>query len=327
MTRQAWVCVHDHTGGAASHAARCRGAVRATPNITHVPAEVLPAGTLVEGGPYPGIGRRDMALAAGVRAHDRAQCPAPECRAAEGRASRQALEAFETARDLRAHLAGGGVDGHAADMIVKATAPARHERRAEWAYTAALAWAADYYGPTPRDPERAREIEAGAWLACVLDAHGVGGPFDAGGLGGDRHPAFREIAARRGTAAGDAWCAAIDAAAQRLRAELGSPCVHLVPATSHQWRGSDGKWHLSDDGDPWVISTVRLSSPALNVQIQAREEQARWLRALALRELLAGLGLATPARAGWWCTCGCVSAGALALFANAAQAAIEGAEG
>lgn len=111
-----------------------------------------------------------------------------------------------TARALRESLEARGVIGPAADLMVKLTAPTRHEARVK----AALA-ACDV------DPTLKGE-DAEIATVCLLDRIGVGGRAGLDGAGTSRHPALGAVgAASKQSGAGPAWTAAITEAALRAQ--------------------------------------------------------------------------------------------------------------
>ena len=142
------------------------------------------------------------------------------------------LKEVDTAKEVYAELESTGVIGKAAELVVKRTAHHRQARRARAAYEAAVAWARGLWG-FDRDAVPGREavadeshaavldelanVAASAWLACVLDASGIGGHMGLEGAKRERHPAFRCAAPKWGT--GECWTAAIRKAGDRLESE------------------------------------------------------------------------------------------------------------
>lgn len=128
-----------------------------------------------------------------------------------------------TAREIRSRILEAGGSEEAADLAVKATAPARHRTRVEATYRAALAWGED----VTHDPDRGDPVQHGhlhAALLLALDAIGEGGDVEGGSEPTSaRLTAFARLGkGRRGASDGGAWMAASACAFERIRSDVWS---------------------------------------------------------------------------------------------------------
>lgn len=200
------------------------------------------------------------------------------------------FEEFTTARDLRAELwRTCGIDGAAAEIVVRETAHHRAAWRMGQAIAAAMNWATFI---EPKSGWTPAWVRGAAWLACVLDAHGVGGRLDLEGAGTLRHPAFRAIAARKHASGGPAWSAAIEAARLRLADE--------VTRDAELGYGTHYAVGLVDTGE---LGLVALGAECHTLVSEYGDPAADrpWRRALLGARLLHLLDM-MPLRA-TWCEC------------------------
>ena len=162
------------------------------------------------------------------------------------------LTEMHLASDVRRELNRQNITGPAADLVLRYTAPARHEWRVLQSAEAALKAAAATGPEVDRIPavlsaitrgcrpgavEQSAELVAKAVVVLALDANGIGGPRGlGGGIAAARHPAFARPAfgagpcgkGRRQASDGGAWMAAALDAGSRLLDLLGR-AVWVVP--------------------------------------------------------------------------------------------------
>jgi len=137
-----------------------------------------------------------------------------------------------TARELRANLEMEGVTGEAQELVVRMTAPARHELRTQDALSAAFMVVYAVKGSDfGEDAETKEKDKALAWAVLSADSIGVGGTRDSEGRGTVRIPALSELGKGRKQATdGRAWTAAIRAA--RLSPDLFTMFCRWEPSST-----------------------------------------------------------------------------------------------
>jgi hypothetical protein len=131
------------------------------------------------------------------------------------------LFSFATAAAVREELETLGVEGPAADLIIKAGAPARHEARVKATIAAAYAATTTQVG---KDGEFGRACHAASAAATILaDMIGIGGELGLTGAATSRLPAFSGLGTGRKQAGdGAAYMAAASAALDRVLFEVGA---------------------------------------------------------------------------------------------------------
>lgn len=178
----------------------------------------------------------------------------------------------QTRAEQEASLANHGVVGAAADLLLGVLAPARHRHRVRRAKEAALAaaHAAGHVGPG---------AELAALLVLIADMIGVGGDKGLGlGLASTaRHPGLAHLGKGRKQANdGDAWSAAVAAAAEQLAGEF--PLAALTPV-------------LLTDG--WRLRLFGEGERAKDHDVLVGEQliPAAWMRSIAGRALIRCMGV------------------------------------
>lgn len=183
-----------------------------------------------------------------------------------------------TATDLRKALASKGIDGYAADMLVRFTAPSRHAARV--AAIQAIGEPVDVVG------------------IIALDRIGVGGRCGVEGLAAARHPALRQVCGkgRKQADDADAWNSAIaeilgdttvilTAAKYEGFAELevrhrradGSSEVTLWAESDDRVRGnadpSPYDYCRSPNAAPWVVAACGVALIRLTIDSEFRASE------------------------------------------------------
>jgi len=152
---------------------------------------------------------------------------------------------LKTWKDLREQLP-AGLSEDSVDLIRRATAPERHERRIQATIDAALKAVLEIYSSPDLELRRVTPFVCRmAATLIALDRNGTGGRYGAGGGGAatDRMSWARELGkGRRQASDGPAWMAAAADAESLLLDRAARPEAYDHPAVGwswHPWRGPD----------------------------------------------------------------------------------------